>query len=171
MFLSWTKVKKAKSYVVYQYNYQSRKYNKVAVRKGYSANYYNIPNASSSTKYKYVVRASKNVNGSLGYIGKRSYAIWAVAGSNESGNALKITTSKTSIRGSAGKSIKLTSTVLAAPGKPLLSSNIRWYSSNSKIASVNKETGKIKLIKKGKCKVWAKAHNGKNSEKIIVTVK
>ena len=33
------------------------------------------------------------------------------------------------------------------------------------------KTGKVKLKKKGKCRIWAKAHNGKNSRQILVTVK
>ena len=70
-----------------------------------------------------------------------------------------------------GKKIRLKATVEGNADKKLLSKNIRWYCSNRKIAKVGRDTGKVTLMKKGKCKIWAKAHNGKNSEKIIVTVK
>lgn len=171
MFLTWTKVKKARSYDIYQYDYQTGKYKKVAVRKGNSLNYYNIPNAVSSMKYRYAVRASRHSSGKRGFIGKRSYAVWAVAGSNEKGNAAKVTTNKTYISKRHGKTVKLTAAVTAASGKTLLSSKVRWYSSDKKIARVNKNTGKVKLIKKGRCRIWAKAHNGRNSKSVKVIVK
>ena len=45
-----------------------------------------------------------------------------------------------------------------------------YTSNNTKVAKVNMKTGKVKFKKKGKCYIWAKAHNGKNSQKINVTV-
>ncbi|MDR3215759.1 MAG: hypothetical protein LBT75_05770, partial [Bacilli bacterium] len=63
LFLTWNKVKGAKSYVVYQYNYKTKKYYQVAIRKGNGGNYYNISNVKNNTYYNYVIRASKSSNG------------------------------------------------------------------------------------------------------------
>ena len=50
--------------------------------------------------------------------------------------------------------------------------NIRWFSSNKKVATVNKETGIVTGKKKGTVKIYAMAHNGLMvSKKIKVTDK
>jgi hypothetical protein len=54
-------------------------------------------------------------------------------------------------------------------GKKLISGKIRWYSDNTKVATVS-QGGKLKFKKKGVCYIWAKAHNGENSRKIRVSV-
>ena len=169
MFLSWNKVKKAKSYIVYKYDYINEKYKKVAVRNG--ENYLNIKEAEPSEKYMYKIVAKSKAKGKGKMVCKTSYPVWAVAQDNAYSNVTKATTNRTTIKGKPGKKIRVKATVEGKADKRLLSKNIRWYSSNRKIAKVGRDTGKVTLMKKGKCKIWAKAHNGKNSEKIIVTVK
>jgi uncharacterized protein YjdB len=100
-----------------------------------------------------------------------SYTVWAVAKNNAKANAVKVITNKTRIKGKPGKRLRLKATALSSSDKSLLSDNIRWYCSNKKIVKVEKNTGKVKLKKKGKCTIWAKAHNGKSSKAIVVTVK
>ena len=170
MFLTWNKVKKAKSYIVYKYDYAKRKYKRVAVR-GRNANYLNIGHADPSEKYRYKVAAMSKAKGKGKKVCKRSYPVWAVAQENTYGNASKVTTSMPEIKGKAGKAYRLKAAISSKEGKTLLSDNIRWYCSNHKVATVDKKTGKVKLKKKGKCRIWAKAHNGKNSRQILVTVK
>ena len=169
MFLSWNKVKKAKSYIVYKYDYINEKYKKVAVRNG--ENYLNIKEAEPSEKYMYKIVAKSKAKGKGKMVCKTSYPVWAVAQDNAYSNVTKATTNRTTIKGKPGKKIRVKATVEGKADKRLLSKNIRWYSSNREIAKVERDTGKVTLVKKGKCKIWAKAHNGKNSEKIIVTVK
>jgi hypothetical protein len=147
----------------------SKKYKKVAVRNG--ANYLNIKEADPSGKYRYKLAAKSKKNGKGKKVCRMSYPVWAVAQDNAYGNVTKTTTNRTTIKGKPGKKIRVKATVEGKADKRLLSKNIRWYSSNRKIAKVGRDTGKVTLMKKGKCKIWAKAHNGKNSEKIIVTVK
>lgn len=170
MFLSWDRVRKAKSYVVYKYDNNAKKYKKVTVRNGYTTNFYNIPNAVSGEVYRYKVVGKTKKNGKGKTIVKKSYPVWAVAKPSTLGNATKVTTSKTKLMGKTGKTKKLKAKI-TADGVPKLSTYIRWYSSNAKIAKVDRKTGKVKLRKKGKCYIWAKAHNGKNSKKIKVIVK
>jgi hypothetical protein len=170
MFLSWDRVRKAKSYVVYKYDNNAKKYKKVTVRNGYTTNFYNIPNAVSGEVYRYKVAGKTKKNGKGKIIVKKSYPVWAVAKPATLGNATKVTTSKTKLTGKVGKTKKLKAKITAA-GVPKLSTYIRWYSSNAKIAKVDRKTGKVKFRKKGKCYIWAKAHNGKNSKKILVKVK
>lgn len=170
MFLSWDRVRKAKSYVVYKYDNNAKKYKKVTVRNGYTTNFYNIPNAVSGEVYRYKVVGKTKKNGKGKIIVKKSYPVWAVAKPATLGNATKVTTSKTKLTGKVGKTKKLKAKI-TADGVPKLSTYIRWYSSNAKIAKVDRKTGKVKFRKKGKCYIWAKAHNGKNSKKILVKVK
>ena len=80
-------------------------------------------------------------------------------------------TSKRNLKGKAGKKAVLKAFVKSEKGKRVLSKNIRWYSSNRKIAKIGKKTGKVSFKKKGKCYIWAKAHNGMNSKKVKVVVK
>ena len=169
MFLTWNKVKKAKSYIVYKYDYAKGKYEKAAVRNG--ANYLNIKRAKADEKYRYKIVAKRKKNGKGKKVCKTSYPVWGVAQDNAYSNVTKATTNRTTIKGKPGKKIRVKATVEGKADKRLLSKNIRWYSSNRKIAKIGRDTGKVTLMKKGKCKIWAKAHNGKNSEKIIVTVK
>ena len=170
MFLSWDRVRKAKSYVVYKYDNNAKKYKKVTVRNGYTTNFYNIPNAVSGEVYRYKVVGKTKKNGKGKIIVKNSYPVWAVAKPATLGNATKVITSKTKLTGKVGKTKKLKAKI-TADVVPKLSTYIRWYSSNAKIAKVDRKTGKVKFRKKGKCYIWAKAHNGKNSKKILVKVK
>ena len=94
-----------------------------------------------------------------------------MAKDNVKGNATKVTTNRKTIKGKPGKKVMLKATAKTNTGKRLLSKRIRWYCSNKKIATVGRDTGKVKLKKKGKCEVWAKAHNGVNSRKIKISVK
>lgn len=170
MFLSWNKVKGAQSYIVYKYSPIKNEYVKAAVRDSHNANYYNIPNAKNDIGHKYKVVAKTKEEGKGKKIGKDSYAVWAVSAGNSKGNVTSITTNKKKVTAKIGKSIKLIATV-KNNDKKVLSKTIRWYSSNKKVALVDKNTGKVKFKKKGKCDIWAKAHNGLNSKKIKVTVK
>lgn len=171
MFLTWNKVKRAKSYVVYKYDTLRKKYKRIAIQNGNRKNYYNIAHTDVSAIYKYRIQPKSKKGGCGKNVCRVSYPVWAVAKNNAKANAVKVVTNKTRIKGKPGKRLRLKATALSSSDKPLFSDNIRWYCSNKKIVKVEKNTGKVKLKKKGKCKIWAKAHNGKNSEAIIVTVK
>ncbi len=168
MFLSWTKVIKAHSYIVYRKKHASKKYKKVAIRNGRETNYY-ITDIKDNGIYEYKVLAKTKKNGKGKKIGKLSYGVKAVPLTNNKGNAISVCINKGSLSLKKGKKKTIKAQIIQGE-KTLLDRKIRWISSNNKIAKVNKKTGKILAAKKGKCKIWAKAHNGKNSNKIAVKV-
>lgn len=169
MFLTWTKVKKARSYIVYKRDNSSGKYKKVAIRNGKANNYY-FTEIKDDSVYAYKVQAKAKKNGKGRKIRKLSYEVKAVSLTNNRGNVRAVVISKKTLSLKKGKHKSL-KVQITQTKKPLLDKKIRWYSSNKKIAKVNKKTGKVLGVKKGRCKIWAKAHNGKNSPKIVVKVK
>ncbi|MBQ2642432.1 MAG: fibronectin type III domain-containing protein [Eubacterium sp.] len=169
MFLTWTKVKKARSYIVYKRDNSSGKYKKVAIRNGKGTNYY-VTEIKDDNVYAYKVLAKTKKNGKGKKIRKRSYGVKAVSLTNKCGNAQSVVVDKKSLSIKRGRRKTLKAKIIQTE-KPLLDKKIRWYSSNKKIAKINKKTGKVLAVKKGSCKIWAKAHNGKNSKKIVVKVK
>ena len=169
IFLSWTKVKKAKSYIVYKKDNKTGKYKKVAIRNGKETNYYTEV-ITDDNVYEYKVMAKSKKEGKGKKIGKLSYGVKAVSMTNNKGNALSVNTNKKNISIRKGKRIVLNAKITHNE-KELLDKKIRWCSSNKKVVRIDKKTGKLRAIKKGKCKVWAKAHNGKNSKKVVVRVK
>ena len=84
MFLSWTKVIKAHSYIVYRKKHASKKYKKVAVRNGRETNYY-ITDIKDNGIYEYKVLAKTKKNGKGKKIGKLSYGVKAVPLTNNKG--------------------------------------------------------------------------------------
>lgn len=168
MFLSWTKVIKAHSYIVYKRDYASKKYKKVAIRNGRETNYY-IADIKDNGIYEYKVLAKTKKNGKGKKIGKLSYGVKAVPLTNNKENAKSVYINKESLSLKKGKKKTIKAQIVQGE-KTLLDRKTRWISSNNKIAKVNKKTGKILAVRKGKCKIWAKAHNGKNSNKIVVRV-
>ena len=58
-----------------------------------------------------------------------------------------------------------------AGGKKATSQKFTWWTSDPKVARFDDpKKGKLRLLKKGTCKIWAKAHDGKNSPKVKVKV-
>lgn len=168
MFLTWTRVKKAKSYIVYQKDNKTGAYKKVAIRNGEATNYYTMPITDDNVyAYKVMVKSKKNGKGKK--IGKLSYGVKAVPMTNSKSNAESVVANKKTLSLKKGKRKKLKAKI-THNAKGLLDKKLRWYSSNKKVARINKNTGKLSAVKKGKCKVWAMAHNGKSSKKITVKV-
>lgn len=187
MLLTWTKVKKAKSYVIYKYDNAKKKFKEIAVQNGNDANYY-VESIVNNEIYKYKVVARKKKNGKGKKIGGKGYEVSAVPGTNEKANvtAVKIKgLKKIVIKKNSVKKLKLNGKcpmiqynkkkydvvlINTHSSKKLLSESVRWFSSDKKILRINPKTGKIKVLKKGKCTIWAKAHNGVNSKHIKIVV-
>jgi len=169
-FLTWKKLKGAKGYHVYKYNPTSKTYKKVKTCKGKNTNYYIDKNLEKGKAYKYKVQPYTHEKGKTVLL-KRSYSVKAIVGSDTKGNASKVVLNKKgTVKKKVGKTLKLKATVSVNAGKTLYSNKVRWYSSNKKIATVDKN-GKLKFEKKGSCYVWAKTHNGFNSKRLKVVVK
>lgn len=170
MALSFNPVEKAKGYDVYRYDEIEKKYQKVATLKGNKNTIWVDENCQKEKVYQYKVRPYKMNNKKQAYM-KMSYVVSAITQSEMKSNVSKVTLNKTgTIELKKGKTQKLKAKVKGQTGKKLLDKSIRWFTRNKKIATVDKN-GKIKAKKKGKVKIYAKAHNGMNSKAVIVVVK
>lgn len=175
MLLTWMKVKKANSYIVYKYDNEKNKYKKVVTLNGNDNNCYSEPIINNEI-YRYKVVAKKKKNGKGKRVCNVSYEVWAVPEQNEKSNATAVTLKnykKIVLKKDSAKSFKLKRKGAKAiySSKMILSKKIRWYCSNKRVLKINNKKGKMKALKKGKCYIWAKAHNGINSKKIKVIIK
>lgn len=169
MFLTWDRVKGAKSYVVYRYDKSQKRYVRLTDRGEYS-NYYQIRNVRKNEVQKFKIAARSKYYGDGKNVCRNSYAVWGING-KRAGNVGKVVTDKKRITGRKGQRTKLNAGVASGTKKPVLTTKVRWYSSDKKIAKVDKTTGEVRFLKKGKCYIWAKAHNGVNSKTIRVLVR
>ena len=133
-------MKKANNYVVLRYNESTGQYEQEAATKN---NYYDIPNAEKNRLYQYKVVAKRGEK-TL----KTSYAVWSLPEGSNYANATKVEVKKKTIRGQVGKKIKPKAKVRTKGTQPKVSNNIRWYSSNKKIAEVNPEDRKDQVKEK-----------------------
>ncbi|MDR3215634.1 MAG: hypothetical protein LBT75_05135 [Bacilli bacterium] len=171
LFLSWTKVKKAKSYVIYQYNEVLKHYQQVKIIQSHEHNFYHIPNVRDNVKYIYMVQASKSSIGKSNFINKPSYSVSAVSANSKEGNVHTNKITVSNIIAYQGKTINLKTLATSKKNKHLFNDNMRWYTTNHQIIAINQHNGQMKLKKKGSAYIWAKAHNGKNTPYLKVTIK
>ncbi|MDR1781582.1 MAG: Ig-like domain-containing protein [Bacilli bacterium] len=163
--LSWNPMKNAKAYNIYKYNYQTKKYYFVKRVNGQYNTLWVDTKLKNNKLYNYKVQPILKNNKK----GKLSYYVSAVTKSKTRNNVTTIIPNHQKISGKVGKTIKMKASVKTSKGYQVYNTSVRWYSNNSKIASITKD-GKLVLKKKGKTYIWAKAHNGKNKV-IYVTVK
>ena len=169
MLLSFNRVKGAKGYIVYRYDESSQKYEKIADLEGNKSTFLQDKFVKKDKVYRYKVSSYKKKKGKKKE-SKMSYEVSAMTSSKKIGNATKVTLNKSGKRKlKKGKSLKLKAKITGEKGKKLVSKDIRWCSKNKKVAVVDKK-GRVKALKKGVCKIHAKAHNGKNSKAIIIKV-
>ena len=167
--VTWTKVSKADGYDLYFRDCDGKNvYDKVDVT-------INDPNTTSFTfdkidgkkikktnNYKYSIKAFMINGNKKVYIGESLTCHYT--GNKHFTEPKKIKVNKTKVTLKAGKKIKLKFTVVKKNAKKKLllhhTAKLRYLSSNSKIASVDKK-GNIKAVSKGTCKVYAFGTNGK----------
>jgi hypothetical protein len=171
--ITWNRVSGVRGYIIYRYDSKTKKYKKVGVRNGISKFPWTIPNAFTDTKvsrgkgYSYKVSSYKYVKGKV-KVSKKSGFASIVYRSGKYGNATKVSLSRTkAIKGKAGARIKMKASLTFESGKKPWSKSVRWYTNNKKIATVSK-TGVVTLKKKGKCSLFAKAHNGVKSKTLVI---
>ena len=148
MFLSWSKVKNAKSYVVYAYDDASKDFKEAATCDGNDTNYYSVP-INGDKVYKYKVQAKSESNGAGRNIGAMSYAVSAVAPDNVKSNVSEVSVDldKTlKLKGGRKKTLKATVKVVNAEKEPY-DRKVQWFSSNKKVVKINAKTGKLKATK------------------------
>lgn len=122
--------------------------------------------------YKYQVKAYKMVDGKKIYLG--STLVYHFVGQNnkENTNPKSVTVKTSQITLKVDKSSKIKASVQEVNKKKtfiLHAALVRYVSSDESVATVDKN-GKVTAIKKGTCKIYCVALNGKNKA-VSVTVR
>ena len=118
MFLTWDRVKGAKSYVVYRYDKSQKRYVRLTDRGEYS-NYYQIRNVRKNEVQKFKIAARSKYYGDGNNVCRNSYAVWGING-KRAGNVGKVVTDKKRITGRKGQRTKLNAGVASGTRKPVL---------------------------------------------------
>ena len=161
--LSWTKVNGAENYKIYG----AKNNGKVKLLKTVSGTTrsWTQKNLKKGTTYKYYVAAFD----SYGRITK-SAVIYTNTTGGKKADIKKVTVNKKAFTLKKGKTATIKAKAIASKGKfKKYTSNIRYVSTNTSIATVSKK-GVIKAKAKGKCYVYCYAQNGLY-KKVKVTVK
>lgn len=172
MKLSWKQVSGADGYVLYgaQCNTKDHRYKLkaiAAIKDGAKTTYTN-KRLKAGTYYKYCIRAYKLIDGKKVWLAK-SKTIHVTTAGGKYGNAKAVKVSNTKVILKKGKSLVIKAQQIAE-NKPIKQHvNIKFESTNTKIATVTKN-GRIKAKKKGTCYIYVYAQNGVY-KRISVTVK
>lgn len=160
--ITWNKVTGATKYVVYGTICGDIEFTKL---KSTTSTSVLVKNLEPGTYYKYYVVA---------YCGSKKMAtseeIHSTTTGGTNGNNTKITASKTSVSIKKSKTKTVAATLVQDKTVDFHCSSVRYYSSNTTIATVNYTTGKITAKKAGTCYIYVVAQNGRYT-RVKVTVK
>jgi len=161
--VKWKKVKKADGYQVYEYKASQKKYVKVA---DVGAKVTSWKSKSTKKEHTYKVRAYRKTGKKRVY-SKFSYAVSALPYKK---NAKKVNAGKIeltemyynlSTHQHVKAKVKLSKSSYAKNKKAkVYDKTIRWSSSDESIAKVDSEGNITTQGKEGRCKIYARAHNG-----------
>ena len=169
--LSWKKYAGATGYDVYWSYCDGRiNYKKVGTVKSGKLSM-SHKKLKKNHEYKYFVAAYKMVEGRKIYIA-RSNDVHVALKQTSTTNAASIKVNRSKIALSVGKTFQLKCSLKAEDSRKDLVSHtspFRYYTTNSKVATVNKD-GVIKAKGKGVCTIYILANNGVY-KKVTVTVK
>lgn len=169
--LSWKKYAGATGYDVYWSYCDGRiNYKKVGTVKSGKLSM-SHKKLKKDHEYKYFIAAYKMVEGRKIYIA-RSNNVHVALKQASTTNAASIKVNRTEITLSVGKTFQLKCSLKAEDSRKDLVSHtspFRYYTTNSKVAAVNKD-GVIKAKGKGVCTIYILANNGVY-KKVTVTVK
>ena len=160
--LKWTKVSDADGYVIYGNlcNSKGKTYKlvkQVTIQDNATTSWIDTKLASG-TYYKYCIKAYKLVDGKKVWIAK-SKVVHSTTTGGKYGNAKSVKVNKTSVSLAVGKTFSIKAEQVLKD-KPIAGhQNIKYESSNSKVASVTSK-GVIKAKKKGTCYIYVYAQNG-----------
>ncbi len=157
--ISWNKVPGKTKYVVYKK--KGHKYVKIAI---VNKNKYIDKKVQKNRYYSYKIRSMKDYNG------KKVYSNYSIYGSyfleskkSHYTNVKRISIDKKKKIINVGSVTKLRARIkLENYNRKLKKKKIRWYSTNSKVAKVDKY-GNIKALSNGNATIYAIAHNGKSA--------
>lgn len=175
--LYWKKVDTATRYNIYYINHKTKKKKRIATTR---KTYFYDRNLKSHKVHHYKVQAVRGSSRS-----KLSYAVCAKNWMTRNvTNMKRVNVNRHNVtvdllenpnymlpESRALKPHKVKAKVIAScGGKKPFNKNVRWFSTDSKIAKVKKD-GTIIPVNGGKCEIYAKAQNGVNSKHIKLTVK
>ena len=169
----WKADESVDGYIIYRYNRSSKKYKEVKVVKDSSADKWVDRHLKTNTVYQYKVASYKLVDGKKQV---SAFSDWASAKAYKrnskyiNAQAPRLNVRKVYLGLRSTKKIK--SKVIASnygrnKKKKPFSTKVRWYSSDTSIATVDQSGVITAGIKPGKCSIYAVAHNG---SKTAVTV-
>ncbi|MBR2674787.1 MAG: Ig-like domain-containing protein [Mogibacterium sp.] len=160
--LRWNRMIGGKGYKIYRSTKKNGKYKLVKTIKNKKTISWTDKSVKRGETYYYKVAAYKK--------SKQHKSAWVQASTKAAKvKSVKLSPNQDTLRGVVGGSAALKAKVKARGGK-VLSKKVRWYTSNAAVAKVDEKTGKVTFVSAGNCQIWAKAYNGKNSEKISVVV-
>lgn len=174
--LKWKTVKKADGYIIYRYSKKNSAYIAVKSIKNAEITEWIDKQRETNKVYKYKIVSYKKINQRKIFSKKSGYVMAKTYQRDKvkiNAREPKVSNRKVYLGLCSSKKIK--TRVLASKygmneNKRAFSTKVRWYSSNNKIAKVDKK-GKITAgTTPGKCNIYAVAHNGRRT-KIKVTVK
>lgn len=173
--LKWEKVKNVDGYLIYRYDKKTKKYKRIKTIKGNNHTEYVDKKLKTNKIYRYKLAAYKKV-GNKTYKSPKSDWVSAKTYKKKTKyiNAGKIKGTTKLVLGLMGKDkIKLNvkpSKYGVHIMKYPISTELRWESSNTNIATVDNK-GNVKASKVvGTCYIYAMAHNG-NTKRIKIEVK
>ncbi len=174
--ISWKADTNADGYIIYRYDWSSKKYVRAKVIKDSSVNRWIDRKLKTNKVYQYKAASYKVVNGKKqvstlsDWVSARTYRRYS-----KSVNAQAPKVDKKKVNLGLCSSQKLKSKVVPTKygknkKKKPFSDKVRWYSSDTSIATVD-QNGVIKAgAIPGTCSIYAKAHNGAETE-VKVNVK
>ena len=174
--ISWKPDAEVDGYIIYRYDRASKKYVKVKVVRDSSADRWIDRKLKTNKVYRYKVASYKMTGGKKqvstlsDWVSARTYKRYS-----KSVNAQAPKMDKKKVNLGLCSSQKLKSKVIATrygknKKKKPFSDKVRWYSSDTSIATVD-QNGVVKAgAAPGSCSIYAKAHNGAKTE-IKVNVK
>ena len=164
--ISWNTIAGAnKGYKIYRKIGEKGKYKLIKSYWHYAMTFFEDKNVKKGKVYTYKVKAIKRDNGKTFY----KTSNWAKMTTNHT-NVKYIKFNKKRVAGIPGKVVTLKAKVKRYRRR-ISTEKVRWYSTDKSVAKINKSTGKLKLLKKGKCRIYVLSFNGQKRGNIMIEVR